>query len=75
MFGRCAIRQGKWKIVKIEPPFGKGSFELFNIEDDPTESRNLSDQYPDQYQKMLNYWKAYVRDNGVIFVDPEPAER
>ena len=75
LFGRCAIRQGKWKIVKIEPPFGTGSFELFNIEEDPTESNNLSDQYPDQYQKMLNYWKAYVKDNGVIFVDPEPAER
>ncbi len=75
LFGRCAIRQGKWKIVKIEPPFGKGSFELFNIEDDPTESRNLSEQYPDQYQKMLKYWVAYVKDNGVIFLDPEPAER
>lgn len=69
LFGRCAIRKGKWKITKIEPPFGKGVFELFDMEKDPTESSNLSSQYPDKYQEMLRHWKTYVKDNGVILAE------
>ena len=69
LFGRCAIRKGKWKITKIEPPFGKGVFELFNMEEDPTESQDLSKQYPDKYNELLNDWKAYVKDNGVILAN------
>ncbi len=69
LFGRCAVRKGKWKITKIEPPFGKGVFELFDMEDDPTESHNLSKQFPDKYIEMLEHWKAYVKDNGVILLN------
>ncbi|MEP6683946.1 MAG: arylsulfatase [Parafilimonas sp.] len=66
LFGRYALRKGKWKITKIEPPFGKGFFELFNMDEDPTESHDLSKQYPEKYNELLNDWKAYVKDNGVI---------
>lgn len=66
LFGRCAIRKGKWKISKIEPPFGKGVFELFDLSADPTESHDLSAEYPDKYQEMLEHWQGYVKDNGVI---------
>ena len=69
LFGRGAIRKGKWKITKIEPPFGKGVFELFDLEKDPTESHDLSKQYPDKYLEMLKGWKAYVKDNGVILLE------
>jgi len=69
LFGRCALRKGKWKITKIEPPFGKGVFELFDMEKDPTESHDLSKQYPDIYNELLDEWKAYVKDNGVILAN------
>lgn len=66
LFGRCAIRKGKWKITKIEPPFGKGVFELFDMEKDPAESHDLSKQNPGKYNELLKDWEAYVKDNGVI---------
>jgi arylsulfatase len=69
LFGRCAIRKGKWKITKIESPFGKGDFELFDVNKDPTESHDLSNQYPQKYKEMLRHWKDYVKDNGVILVN------
>jgi len=69
LFGRCAVRNGKWKITKIEPPFGKGVFELFDMEEDPTESHDLSSQYPDKYLEMLDHWKTYIKDNGVILAN------
>ncbi len=72
LFGRYALRQGKWKITEIEPPFGKGVFELFNMDDDPTESHDLSKQYPAKYKELLNEWKAYAKDNGVILSKTSP---
>lgn len=66
LFGRCAIRKGKWKITKIEQPFGKGVFELFNMDEDPTESHDLSKHNSAKYSELLKDWKAYVKDNGVI---------
>ncbi len=69
LFGRCAVRNGKWKITKIEPPFGKGIFELFDIEKDPIESNDLSKQNPQVYQEMLSHWNEYVKDNGVIMAE------
>jgi arylsulfatase A-like enzyme len=66
LFGRCAIRKGKWKITKIERPFGKGDFELFDLEKDPTESNDISQIHRYKYHEMLEHWKSYVKDNGVI---------
>jgi arylsulfatase len=72
LFGRCALRKGRWKISKIEPPFGKGVFELFNMNDDPTESHDLSKQYPGKYNELLSEWKTYVKENGVILSNTFP---
>lgn len=67
LFGRAAVRQGPWKIVYIEPPFGTGSFELFNLDTDPAESNNLADTYPEKLEEMLAHWNNYVQENGVIW--------
>jgi len=46
LFGRPALRQGDWKIVSIESPLGNDTFELFNLQADPSEQNELSGQYP-----------------------------
>ncbi len=69
LFGRCAIRQGNWKITKIESPFGNGEFAMFDMEKDPTESHDLSKQNPQIYKEMLLHWDDYVKDNGVIMAE------
>jgi arylsulfatase A-like enzyme len=69
LFGRCALRKGNWKITKVEAPFGKGRFELFNLEEDPTEQKDLAQVYPGKYTEMLQDWDNYVEKNGVILLD------
>lgn len=66
LFGRCALRKGNWKITKVESPFGKGKFELYNLEEDPTELNDLALENPGKYQEMLQDWDNYVGKNGVI---------
>ncbi len=53
----------------MEAPFGKGKFELFNLEEDPTELNDLALEYPDKYQELLSEWELYVQETGVILLD------
>lgn len=69
LFGRGAVRKGSWKLTKIEPPFGNGGFELYNLSVDPSESNDLSEIFPDKYQEMITHWEEYVSSNGVIITN------
>jgi arylsulfatase A-like enzyme len=71
LFGRAAFRQGRWKITWTEKPFGPSAFELFDIEADPGESRDLRSAYPEEYRRLLADFESYVREKGVIIDRPE----
>ena len=66
LFGRCAVRRGKWKITRVEAPFGTGKFQLYNLEQDPGETTNLALEFPAIYSEMIVLWKKYKKENGVI---------
>jgi arylsulfatase len=71
LFGRAAYRRGPWKITWIEKPFGASEFELFDIDADPGESRDVRQQHPDVYRAMVEGFEQYERANGVVIVRPE----
>lgn len=71
LFGRAAFRRGPWKITWIEKPFGTGEFQLFDMEHDPGESRDVRQQHPDEYQRLVAGFEEYQRKKGVIVVRPE----
>ena len=51
--GKQAIRQGKWKAVKLNI-FKKEQtiIELYNLEEDPSETNNLAAEYPEKVKEM-----------------------
>lgn len=51
--GRQAVRKGKWKAVayRIENP-KKATFELFDLDKDPSESHDIASQYPEVVKEM-----------------------
>lgn len=71
LFGRAAYRIGDWKIVWAELPFGQGKFELFNVETDPGETRDLRSQSPEKFDSLFRAWQTYVDEHGVILHRPE----
>jgi arylsulfatase len=71
LFGRAAFRRGKWKITWTEKPFGLSDFELFDIDKDPGESRDLRQLHPEQFARMVADFEEYVRAKGVIIVRPD----
>ncbi|KAI5281485.1 hypothetical protein KEM54_003271 [Ascosphaera aggregata] len=65
LFGRQAVRKGIWKILMINPPYGPGEWQLYNLEDDPGETKDVRDLHPDIVDGLLAAWDKYVKDVGV----------
>jgi len=69
LFGKYALRDGDWKLLVMPPPYASGRAELYNIAEDPGESRNLAAEHPQKLSAMLANWRRYQTENGVILPD------
>ena len=75
MFGKTAIRKGDWKMIQ-EPEDDYFSWQtplednyrwqLFNLAEDPSEFYDVSEQYPEKFDEMIEAWNQYKKENGVI---------
>lgn len=58
--GCSAVRQGPWKLVLNQNR--KTPVELFNLQDDLSETKNLAEKQPQRVQKMLSSFTAWKKD-------------
>lgn len=73
LFGNRMVRQGDWKLCNIlKTAGGTGEWELFNIKNDPGETKDLAKQEPEKTKALLALWDQYVEENGVILTDDGP---
>ena len=73
LFGNRAVRQGDWKLLYVlKNAGGSGDWQLFNLKDDPAETKDLSKQNPDKLKALLALWDEYVKTNGVILTGDGP---
>lgn len=66
LFGWRGVRVGDWKATWISRPFGVSEWELFNLAEDPGETRDLSDQKPDKVVELREQWERYASEVGVV---------
>jgi arylsulfatase len=62
LFGSRALRRGEWKVTDL----GDGHWRLFNVAEDPGETKNLAGQHPELLRALSQAWDDYARQNGVI---------
>jgi len=61
--GNRAIRMGRWKLVsKLNTPMqftpeDENSWELYDLEKDPSETEDLAAEHPDRVRKMAAKWE------------------
>ncbi|MDB2606236.1 arylsulfatase [Zobellia sp.] len=64
------LRKDDFKLVWINPTTAskadQGKWELYNIIEDPTESNNLSLKMPEKFAELIEDYKSYQKNNGVI---------
>ncbi|QEY26066.1 arylsulfatase [Neisseria zalophi] len=63
---RRALYQGDWAALHQTPPYGTGSWELYNHKTDPAHRNNLAARYPQQTQALAAEWDRYARRVGVV---------
>lgn len=78
MFGTRGIWQDGWKAVSIHPPFGKGDFEndrweLYHVDEDRSESTDLSKKYPKKLAELKQAWFEEAEKNLVLPLDDRSA--
>ncbi len=68
--GNQALFKGDLKLIKNMVPVGDGLWHLYDIVNDPGETRDLQAQLPDEFATMQAQYADYARRNGVL---PMPA--
>jgi len=66
--GSAALYLGDHKLVRNAPPYGDSVWRLYNLKDDPTETRDLSASQPALKTRMMADYDAYVKQHGVVEV-------
>ena len=74
--GNRAVRRGKWKLVALDDE----DWELYNMETDRTEMRDLASAYPERVEALADAWQRWgeanhvtplPRDLGVKYLKPD----
>ena len=60
------IMGGRWKLVTREGPFDESRLELYDLEADPGEARDLKAEDPDVHGRMIELWREERRKLGII---------
>jgi arylsulfatase len=66
MGGGRWMRQGDIKAVLIPKPYGPGVWQLFDVANDPGESKDLSKQMPKKLTALKAAWDEYAAEVGVV---------
>ncbi len=64
--GNQAVFKGDLKLIKVIPPVGDGLWHLYDIRNDPGETRDLQSRMPEAFKAMQADYAAYARANGVL---------
>jgi arylsulfatase len=60
-FGNRAVRHGRWKLVAVN----NGGWELYDMVEDRTETRNLATERPELVESLLESYRAWSERVGV----------
>lgn len=71
LLGLKAYFDGNWKILNLPIPLGSGDWQLYNLKADPAELNDLSRQYPEKRQNLIEQWEQYKIRNKVLDVTME----
>jgi arylsulfatase A-like enzyme len=79
MLGTRALWEDGWKAVAVHAPlsgagnFDKDRWELFNVDKDRSESKDLAKAHPEKLQALIKAWFEEAETNKVLPLDDRSA--
>ena len=64
--GNSALYKGDFKITRHMPPRGDATWQLYNMSNDPGETRDLSEALPEKKAELISDYQAYAQRVGVL---------
>ena len=61
----AAVRRGDWKLIATDDR-DPGTWELYNLGEDRSESEELSDRHPDVVERLKETWLRWARQANVL---------
>ncbi|MEN8183638.1 MAG: sulfatase/phosphatase domain-containing protein, partial [Myxococcota bacterium] len=71
----AAVRQDRWKLVRMPRPFGTGRWRLYRLDHDPAELFDRAAARPRRAKELTALWERYAQANGVILPAEEPPQK
>jgi arylsulfatase len=72
MVGHRGLYRDGWEAVTLHrpfTPFTDAEWELYDLANDPTETTNVAELYPDKLRELADAWEAAARANQVYPLD------
>jgi arylsulfatase len=79
MLGTRGIWENGWKAAAVHAAliskgnFDKDEWELYHVDEDRSESKNVAKQYPDKLQALIKAWFDEAEKNNVLPLDDRSA--
>jgi arylsulfatase A-like enzyme len=72
-----SVRQGDWKLIRFHADGEKQEdrFELYNLQDDIGETKNLASQYPEKVRTLNALIGKFLAETHAVVPIPNPAYR
>lgn len=64
--GNVALFRGDYKLVRNMPPYGDGTWQLFDLAADPGETRDLASTEVELMQSLHSAYRVYAEREGVL---------
>ena len=71
LYGFRAYRKGRSKILRLAEPYGTGEWQLYRLDEDPGEVRDLAGKQPDKVVELVEAWERWANENRVF---PKPGK-
>jgi arylsulfatase len=63
------MRQGDFKAVSVAPPYGSGTWALYDLARDPGETNDLAKEKAEILKELQAAWQHYSDDVGVVLTE------
>ncbi len=64
--GNAALYRGSWKLARNLPPWGDGTWHLYDLSLDPGETNNIAGDHPEILASLRADYESYATANGVL---------